>query len=72
LRKAEQCQRLRDRAEIINRILPWTGSLARALAWYRAQPLPSFDNRSAEDLVNEGEAQAVKRYLARIADGGFT
>lgn len=63
--------RLRDVAEIINRVRPWAGSVPQAFAWYRAQPLPSFGDRTAEDLVKEGRAEAVKAYLSRIAVGGY-
>lgn len=63
--------RLRDIAEIINRVLPWCGSVQQAFAWYRAQPLPSFGDQTAEDLVKQGRAEAVKRYLSRIAVGGY-
>ena len=40
-------------------------------AWFRSQPLPSFGDKTAEDLVKEGRADAVKAYLSRIADGGY-
>jgi hypothetical protein len=63
--------RLRDMIEIINRVLPWAGSVPQAFAWYRAQPLPSFGDQTAEDLVKEGRAEAVKAYLSRIAVGGY-
>lgn len=63
--------RLRDIVEIITRVLPWAGSVPQAFAWYRAQPLPSFGDQTAEDLVKQGRAEAVKRYLARIAVGGY-
>ena len=63
--------RLRDMVEIINRVMPWAGSAPQAFAWYRAQPLPSFGDRTAEDLVKEGRAEAVKAYLSRIAVGGY-
>ena len=63
--------RLRDVVEIINRVLPWAGSVPQAFAWYRAQPLPSFGQQTAEDLVKEGRAEDVKRYLSRIAIGGY-
>jgi Antitoxin Xre/MbcA/ParS C-terminal toxin-binding domain len=68
--KATQ-SRLRDMVEIINRATPWAGSVGQAFAWYRSQPLPSFGDRTAEDLVKEGHAEAVKRYLSRIAVGGY-
>ncbi len=68
--KATQA-RLRDTVEIINRITEWSGSVGQAFAWFRSQPLPSFGDKTAEDLVKEGRAKAVKDYLARIADGGY-
>jgi hypothetical protein len=33
--------------------------------------LPSFGDQTAEALVKEGRAEAVKRYLDRIAVGGY-
>lgn len=63
--------RLRDTVEIINRVAEWSGGVGRAFAWFRSQPLPSFGDKTAEDLVKEGRAEAVKTYLARIADGGY-
>ena len=63
--------RLRDMVDIITRVLPWAGSVPQAFAWYRAQPIPSFGDQTAEDLVKEGRADAVKGYLARIAAGGY-
>ena len=63
--------RLRDTVEVINRILPWSGSVQQAFAWYRSQPIPSFGDLTAEDLVKDGRAEAVKRYLSRIAEGGY-
>ena len=64
-------RRLRDGVEIINRVLPWAGSVPQAFAWYRSQPLPSFGDRTAEDLVKEGRADEVKAYLSRVAVGGY-
>lgn len=63
--------RLRDMLEILNRVLPWAGTELIAFAWYRSQPLPSFGDLTAEDLVQAGRAEAVKAYLSRIAEGGY-
>ena len=71
MRSAATQIRLRDMVEIISRGRPWAGSLPQAFAWYRAQPLPSFGDQTAEDLVKAGRAEAVKTYLSRIAVGGF-
>lgn len=64
-------RRLRDMVEIINRVLPWAGTELSAFAWYRSQPLPSFGDMTAEDLVSAGRGEAVKDYLSRIAAGGY-
>ena len=63
--------RLRDMVEILNRVGPWAGSPQMALAWYRSQPLSGFGDQTAEDLVKQGRAEAVKRHLSRLAAGGF-
>jgi len=63
--------RLREVAEIINRILPWCGSVQQAFAWYRSQSIPSFGDQTAEDLVRAGRAGHVMSYLSRIAVGGY-
>jgi predicted transcriptional regulator len=68
--KATQ-SRLRDTVEIINRVSEWSGSVGQAFAWFRSQPLHSFGDKTAEDLVKEGRTKAVKDYLSRIADGGY-
>lgn len=58
-------------AEIINRILPWCGSVTQAFAWYRSQPIPAFGDQTAEDLVRAGRSEHLKLYLAGIAVGGY-
>jgi hypothetical protein len=63
--------RLREVAEIINRILPWCGSVPQAFAWYRSQPIPAFGDQTAEDIVRAGRAEHLKSYLAGIAIGGY-
>ncbi len=70
-RSAATQARLRDMVEILNRVGPWAGSPQQAFAWYRSQPLPSFGDQTAEALVKEGRAEAVKRHLDRVAVGGF-
>ncbi len=63
--------RLREVIEIINRILPWCGSVQQAFAWYRSQPIPAFGDQTAEDLVRAGRARHVMSYLSGIALGGY-
>ncbi len=63
--------RLREMLEILVRVEAWAGSAVAAYAWYRAQPLPGFGERTAEMLVRDGHAGAVRRYLDEVALGGF-
>jgi hypothetical protein len=63
--------RLRELVEILGRVEPWAGGPLAAFAWYRSQTLPSFGDMTAEALVRAGRADEVRRYLDRIAAGGF-
>ena len=63
--------RLREVTEIVNRVLPWCGSVAQEFAWYRSQPLPAFGDQTAAELVREGRAGHVMSYLGGIALGGY-
>ncbi|RVB80496.1 MULTISPECIES: antitoxin Xre/MbcA/ParS toxin-binding domain-containing protein [unclassified Mesorhizobium] len=70
-RTAKTQGRLREMLEIISRVADWAGGKEQAMAWYRAQPLPAFGGRTAEALVKEGKAAAVRDYLDHMALGGF-
>ena len=63
--------RLREMAEIVARVSSWAGGKVQAMAWYRAEPIPAFGGRTAESLVKEGKAAAVRDYLDGVALGSF-
>lgn len=63
--------RLREMLEIVGRVSEMAGGPIQALAWYRAQPLPAFGGRTAEALVKDGKAAAVREHLDAITLGGF-
>jgi len=63
--------RVREMNEILTRVAGWAGGPAKALAWYRAEPIPAFGGRTAEALVKSGEAGPLRDYLDSIALGGF-
>jgi hypothetical protein len=63
--------RATEMLEIVGRIVDWAGGEKQAMAWYRAEPIPAFGGRTAEFLVKEGRAAAVRDYLDHIATGGF-
>ena len=63
--------RVREMLEVIVRVMPWAGGQQQAMAWYRAQPIAAFGDRTAEALVKEGKASAVRDYLDYLAQGNF-
>ena len=71
LNAAKTQSRLREMNEILIRVSAWAGGPAQAMAWYRAEPIPAFGGRTAEQLVKSGQAAALRDYLDSIAIGGF-
>lgn len=63
--------RVKEMLEILGRVAEWAGGKDQAMAWYRAEPLPAFGGRTAECLVKEGKAAAIRDYLDHVAVGGF-
>lgn len=60
-----------EKPEVIARIAVWAGAQMQPTAWYPAQPVPAFGNRTAEGPVQHGESKALLDYLDLIASGGF-
>lgn len=63
--------RMTEMLEILARVSDWAGGEIQAMAWYRSQPIPALDGRTAESLVKSGKASAVRDYLDHVALGGF-
>jgi hypothetical protein len=63
--------RMREMLEIVARVSDWAGGKDQAMAWYRAEPIPAFGDRTAESLVKSGQAGALRDYLDSLALGGF-
>jgi hypothetical protein len=68
---AKTQSRIREMLEIVGRVSAWAGGKEQAMAWYRAQPIPAFGDRTAEALVKSGQAGALRDYLDHFAMGGF-
>jgi uncharacterized protein (DUF2384 family) len=64
-------RRLRELVEVLNKVEPRFGSELMAYAWYRSEPLPGFDGRSAMQLVQDGKAQQVLEYIDAVDAGIF-
>lgn len=63
--------RVAEMLEIVARASAWAGGERQALSWYRSEPIPAFADRTAESLVKEGKASAVRDWLDHLALGGF-
>ena len=63
--------RVTEMIEIVARVSNWAGGEKQALAWYRAEPIPAFGGRTAESLVKDGKAAALRDWLDHVATGGF-
>ena len=64
-------RRMIEMLEIVGRVRDWAGGEAQAMAWYRSEPIPAFGGRTAEALVKDGMAGALRDHLDAIAMGGF-
>lgn len=69
IRSDKTQHRLREMAEIINKVEPLTGSALMAYAWYRSQPLPGFSGLTAMQLVREERADDVLDYIDAVGAG---
>lgn len=64
-------ERLGEIVKIIARAADMLGDDARAIAWFRFQPLAGFDRKTAEELVGAGQSEAVLKHLETLEHGGF-
>lgn len=56
---------LADAAELMG------GSPGKAVLWFKHQPLAGFDGKTAVELVQEGQAAAVRTHLRMLRDGVY-
>ncbi len=48
-----------------------TGDADRAIVWFRHQPIAGYGGRTASQLVEEGQAEAVLSHLEDLRDGAY-
>ena len=60
---------LREALRIIRAAADIAGDVQSALFWYRNDPLPIFDYRTAEQLVSEGRTEDLLRYITSLETG---
>lgn len=64
-------RRLREVAEIINKVEPRFGSALIAYAWYRSEPLAGFAGMTAMQMVRDGRAHDVLDYIDAVDAGVY-
>lgn len=62
-------RRLREMAEVLNKVEPRFGSALMAYAWYRSEPLAGFSGHTAMQLVRSGRADEVLDYIDAVDAG---
>lgn len=60
---------LREALRVMRAAHDLNGDVGRAIFWYRNDPLPPFGYKTAEQLVSEGRAEDVLRYVGSIEAG---
>jgi len=65
-------KRLIEVTDILNNVIPWSKDINHAYKWYTTEPLASFGDHTAMELVIQDKSGAVIQYLDRIAKDGFS
>jgi hypothetical protein len=67
---SESVQRfLREALRVIRAATDISGDVNRTLFWYRNEPLPVFDYKTAEQLVSDGRTDDLLRYVSSLEAG---
>ena len=62
---------LRHLVEILHAITPVVGNLIMAFAWFRSEPIIGFGGRTPEQIVKDGEFEALRAHIKRRLAGGY-
>jgi hypothetical protein len=57
---------LREAVRVLRAATDVSGDVGRAMFWYRNEPLPIFGYKTAEQLVPDGRAEDVIRYVVSL------
>lgn len=60
---------LRDALRVIRAATDISGDVRSTLFWYLNEPLPTFDYKTAEQLVSEGRTEDLLRYVTSLGAG---
>jgi uncharacterized protein (DUF2384 family) len=60
---------LRESVRVMRAAADMSGSIEKALYWFKNYPLPTFDYKTAQDLVSEKRTEAIIAYLKSLEAG---
>ena len=60
---------LRDALRVMKAAADLSGDMKKALFWFRNHPLQPFEYKTAEQLVADGKADAVVKYISMLEAG---
>ena len=67
---AESVQRyLRESIRVMRAAVDITGSVEKAIFWFKNNPLATFDYKTPQELVSEGKTEALVRYIQSLQAG---
>lgn len=67
---AESVQRyLRESVRVMRAAVDITGSVEKAIFWFKNSPLPTFDYKTPQELVSEGRTDTLIRYVQSLQAG---
>jgi ABC-type taurine transport system substrate-binding protein len=61
--------RMREMIKAIMAAAELTGDVAKAIYWYRNEPIAEYGHKTAAELVAEGHVEAVLAYVRDLANG---
>ena len=60
---------LKESLQVLRAAVDVSGSVEKAIYWFRNEPLQAFDYKTAQDLVTEKRSAAVIKYLQSLQAG---
>ncbi|MEC5218681.1 hypothetical protein RCH09_003655 [Actimicrobium sp. GrIS 1.19] len=62
---------LREPVRVMRAAADISGSIEKAIYWFKNHPLPSFDYKTPQDIVSEKRTEALIKYI-RSLQAGYT
>lgn len=61
--------RMREMVKVISAATELTGDVDKAIYWYRNEPIPDYDHRTAAELVADGQVEAILAFVRDLENG---